>query len=82
MWLVIKSKKKVALYEKSTKYLSEYLLIIYHKGSVALLWHNAKVLALSKVLTLMGYNQNSFMIPYHKPNQNANGITFPILGMC
>ena len=29
-------------------------------GSIALLWHNAKVLALSKVLTLMGYNQNFF----------------------
>ena len=29
-----------------------------NNGCVALLWHNAKVLALSKVLTLMGYNQN------------------------
>ena len=31
-------------------------------GSVALLWHNAKVLALSKVLALTGYNQNFFII--------------------
>ena len=29
-------------------------------GSIALLRHNAKVLALSKVLTLTGYNQNFF----------------------
>ncbi len=31
-------------------------------GSVALLRHNAKVLALSKVQTLRGYNQNFFVI--------------------
>ena len=30
--------------------------------SIALLWHNAKVLALSKMLTLTGYNQNFFII--------------------
>ena len=34
----------------------------YYYGSGALLWHNAKVLALSKVLTLIGYNQNFFLI--------------------
>ena len=31
---------------------------IYVYGCVALLWHNAKVLALSKVLTLIGNNQS------------------------
>ena len=30
-------------------------------GSIALLWHNAKVLSLSKVVTLTGYNQNFFV---------------------
>ena len=34
----------------------------WHLGSVALLRHNAKLLALSKVLTLMGHNQNFFII--------------------
>ena len=52
-------------YYESFLYCSHLVSIWIEKichGSVALLWHNAKVLALSKVLTLMGYNQNFFII--------------------